>query len=236
MAYYTKLDLVSEHILSHLPSPRPSLAHSPPLMVAIQGPQGSGKTYITNQLRASLSAPPHDLKVAVLSIDDLYLPYQGLRALYELDNPMLKGRGLPGTHDVPLGIDILGALQRINEHWPEETGSRSVEIPSFDKSLHDGFGDRVAAGVKVEGPLDVVIFEGWFVGFYPLVDQAELKDKWLNEWAVEVERLSLGYMEIKFEDIIFVNEKLRDYVQLWEKFSVFVQVQSMETMAYLLRH
>ena len=67
-------------------------------MVGIQGPQGSGKTYITKQLHTILTSPPYNLQVAVLSIDDLYLPYKGLRALFDLDNPLLKGRGYSLVH------------------------------------------------------------------------------------------------------------------------------------------
>ncbi|TFL07140.1 P-loop containing nucleoside triphosphate hydrolase protein [Pterulicium gracile] len=220
MAFYNKLGVVSDHIISHVSNLRPSIAQTPPLMVGIQGPQGSGKTYITKQLETILTSPPHNLRVAVLSIDDLYLPYTGLRALFDLDNPLLKGRGLPGTHDVELATRILDSLHRINGE-----NASSVEIPFFDKSLNEGFGDRAASSSTIKGPIDVVILEGWFVGFYPLAGETRLQDKWAREWATEVDRLELGYQNIQFQHIVHVNEKLKGYVELWDKLSVFVQVR-----------
>ncbi len=39
-----------------------------------------------------------------------------------------------------------------------------IEVPIFDKSLHNGNGDRVGFE-KWEFMPDFVIFEGWFIGF-----------------------------------------------------------------------
>lgn len=190
-------------------------------MVAVQGPQGSGKTYLTTRLRDLLVAAPHSLSVAVLSIDDLYLPHDGLVALAQAnsDNRLLRGRGQPGTHDVPLGSDILRKLKRINDFGPGE----EVVLPGFDKSLHGGEGDRVPEGTVVRAPLDVVIFEGWCTGFYPV--SAEELDR---RWAAPVPDLGADFFQAKGfrkEDVIDVNTRLKDYVEWWEQFDTFIQVR-----------
>lgn len=43
-------------------------------------------------------------------------------------------------------------------------------VPQYDKSLHKGRGDRAPFGrwLTATGPVDVVILEGWMLGFTPL--------------------------------------------------------------------
>jgi D-glycerate 3-kinase len=125
-------------VLDHL---RRGTRSNNPLVVGVQGPQGSGKTYLTTILRDELISPPNDLSVALISLDDLYPPHSELARVANdhPHNPLLRGRGQPGTHDVPLGTQVLNSLRRINE--PDAEGT--VSIPIFDKSLHSGEGDRI---------------------------------------------------------------------------------------------
>ena len=46
---------------------------------------------------------------------------------------------------------------------------QNVFIPQYDKSLNNGKGDRADPSKfrKVEGPIDLVIVEGWMLGFKP---------------------------------------------------------------------
>lgn len=217
---------MSEHVLKQLARHRARFSSQdsiPPLFVAVQGPQGSGKTFLTSRLRDVLSAEPHSLAVVVLSIDDLYLRHDELVALAKAhpDNKLLHGRGQPGTHDVGLGVEILKALAHINE---TNAGPRSVEIPSFDKSLFGGEGDRVERGMPVHGPVDVVVLEGWCVGFYPSTDEEISK-----RWQLPVTGLGDDFFErrgFRKEDVLEVNERLKEYVQWWTFFDTFIQVHS----------
>ena len=45
-----------------------------------------------------------------------------------------------------------------------------IELPVFDKSAHSGYGDRAPTTVCITPPVDVVIFEGWCLGFKPIPD------------------------------------------------------------------
>ena len=46
---------------------------------------------------------------------------------------------------------------------------KQVFIPQYNKSLNNGKGDRVDPSKyrKVDGPIDLVIVEGWMLGFKP---------------------------------------------------------------------
>lgn len=214
-SYDTAASYISAHILSHLSRHRSSSSTpTTPLFVGIQGPQGSGKTYITSLLRELLTGEPHKLSVAVLSIDDLYLPYSGLQEVERLNggNRLLKGRGLPGTHDVQLGKDILSALKSINENE-----AVSITLPVFEKSLHNGKGDRLPDGVLVKGPVDVVIMEGWCMGFCPIS-----KDEIERRWPTMSDEMKVWCRK---EDVKVVNDKLGEYADWWQFFDVFVQVR-----------
>lgn len=207
---------MAAHVLSHLSRHRSSARiPNPPLFVGIQGPQGSGKTYLTSILRDTLTSGPHNLSVAVLSIDDLYLPHAGLAEVAERypGNRLLKGRGLPGTHDVRLGKDILNSLRGINE-----AHAGPVTLPVFEKSLHSGEGDRLPSGIVVKGPIDVVVMEGWCMGFSS-IDGKLIEHRW-EEMDTEMKSWC------RIEDVKAVNEKLKEYADWWGLFDSFIQVHS----------
>ena len=221
---------MTEHFLAQLQVHRVQYASSgtertaaPPLVVGIQGPQGSGKTYLTSILRDTLQAPPHNLSVAVLSLDDLYLPHDGLVAVAQAhpDNGLLKGRGQPGTHDIPLGTDALTRLKRINESRSPTDGP-GVELPSFDKSLFGGEGDRAPGGVVVRPPVDVVLFEGWCAGFYP-IEREEAERRWTRP-LLGLEDKFLEKRGYRLVDVLDINERLKGYISWWDLFDTFIQV------------
>ncbi|KAL5532005.1 hypothetical protein ACEPAF_5569 [Sanghuangporus sanghuang] len=212
----------------------------PPLFVAFQGPQGSGKTFLTSHLSKVLSAAPHNLSVAVLSIDDLYLPHDELVRVAQThpNNLLLSGRGQPGTHDVPLGTKLLQELKAINSSSSlgssDNAGeSRGIRLPFFDKSLYSGQGDRVPnAGSIVRPPLDVVLFEGWCVGFCSS-DPAGIKCRF-SQRIPDLEGILDLQTSFKEEDILQINENLWEYVAWWEFFDVFVQVKPPDATPYSL--
>src|SRR4051812_37808865 len=72
-----------------------------PLLVGICGSQGSGKTTACEYVARTLSAS--GVRVAILSIDDLYLPRAAREDLARRVHPMLLTRGVPGTHEPSLG-------------------------------------------------------------------------------------------------------------------------------------
>jgi len=121
-----------------------------PLVVGLCGAQGSGKSTLAGALHARAEAA--GLKAAVLSLDDLYLPPEARPVGV---HPLFATRGVPGTHDVALGLRTLDELR----------AGKSVALPRFDKA-----NDRpapVSDWPQIDGPVDLVLFEGWCVGARP---------------------------------------------------------------------
>ena len=124
-----------------------------PFVVGLCGPQGSGKTTIAQVLQKLLQQIA--LATEVLSLDDLYLTRDERSAVAQRVHPLLRTRGVPGTHDAALGLQLLEALGR----------DEAVSIPTFDKATDER---RPAPQWRQSrGPVQVVLFEGWCVGAQP---------------------------------------------------------------------
>jgi D-glycerate 3-kinase len=201
----SKVSPIIAHIISHLRLPRPNRQ---PLFVALQGPQGIGKSTLTSDITHRLSSPPYSLRVIPLCIDDFYLPHQTLRTL--------GWRGPPGTHDLPLALSVLGALQSINS---DPLGTATVTLPRFDKSAHGGEGDRKPTGDVVHGPVDVVILEGWCVGFLS-ISEAEVE----RQCNLGVDAVGVDMRRYDVEELKLGNEHLKKYKEVWNFFDILVQV------------
>jgi len=80
-----------------------------PLLVAVNGCQGSGKTTVCDYLAALLEAD-HGCRVVALSLDDFYLTRAQREVLARSVHPLLATRGVPGTHDMQLLEQTLEAL------------------------------------------------------------------------------------------------------------------------------
>lgn len=120
-----------------------------PLVVGLCGAQGSGKSTVSATLAARFE------QAVTFSIDDLYLGRAARLNLAKRIHPLLATRGVPGTHDPMLGVEVLSALQR----------GESVALPRFDKARDD----RVPCEdwPIVKAGCELVIFEGWCVGARP---------------------------------------------------------------------
>ena len=119
-------------------------------VLAISGLQGSGKSTLAAQV--VVLAQQRGLRAAAVSIDDFYLTRAQRQRLARQVHPLLLTRGPPGTHDLPLAHATLQAI----------TARQPVALPRFDK-LAD---ERVPAAQwpQCHEPLDLLVFEGWFLG------------------------------------------------------------------------
>ncbi|MBD2448203.1 glycerate kinase [Nostoc sp. FACHB-152] len=125
-----------------------------PLIQGILGVQGTGKTTMCQVL--SLILQQLGYRTLSWSLDDLYKTYSDRLALLQQD-PRLIWRGPPGTHDIELGLNVLNQIRQ---------GATCVTVPRFDKSAHEGAGDRTDPEIITN--VDIVLFEGWFVGVRPI--------------------------------------------------------------------
>lgn len=167
-----------------------------PLVVGINGAQGAGKSTLFNLIEVILDEG-FGLKVVGFSLDDLYKTRAQREQLADQVHPLLLTRGVPGTHDVQLGIDIIQSLQRGDPEHP-------TKIPVFDKSTDD----RCPPSVWQEwqGPVDVIVLEGWCVGALPQaperlvtpVNSLEAEEDSSGEWRHYVNQQLAGPYQTLF--------------------------------------
>ena len=134
---------------------------SRPILLAVNGSQGSGKSTMTDYLVAQLQEK-HQIKAVTLSLDDFYYTRSERSRLAETIHPLLVTRGVPGTHDMTLLEQTLDSLLTGGQQSSQNT---AVNIPRFNKATDDRFPE--SAWEPVEGPVDIVILEGWCLGVRP---------------------------------------------------------------------
>lgn len=159
-----------------------------PLIVGINGAQGSGKSTLCKFLEVLMVE--HNQRAVTLSLDDLYLTRAERQELSKYDHPLFATRGVPGTHDVALGEAILDALKQ----------GRAATGPRFDKAADD----RAPESAVLE-PAEVILFEGWCVGAAPQpaaalrepINRLEAEEDADGTWRREVNRrLATDYAEL----------------------------------------
>ena len=80
------------------------------LVLGLNGAQGTGKSTLARLLQRLLERV-HGLRAAILSLDDIYLSGADRLQRANTIHPLLATRGVPGTHDVELGIRVLRCLR-----------------------------------------------------------------------------------------------------------------------------
>ena len=130
-------------------------------VIGINGSQGSGKSTLCRVLEWLLNQ--QGKRVATLSIDDLYLTEVRRIELAEQVHPLLRTRGVPGTHDVALGIRTLQTLQNGNP----------IALPRFNKAEDNPY-PRHQWPAQTQSA-DFILFEGWCVASRPQ-SEADLRE------------------------------------------------------------
>jgi D-glycerate 3-kinase len=130
-------------------------------VLGINGAQGTGKSTLASLLKLLLEAGT-GISCAVLSLDDFYLTLSEREGLSRTVHPLLKTRGVPGTHDVSFALSVINALLSI-------APGQHISLPRFDKSTDDRMPE--ANWPKVSAPVDLVILEGWCIGISPQRDE-----------------------------------------------------------------
>lgn len=177
---------------------------SKPIILGITGLQGSGKSTWATSI-VSLLTTEHNLNAITISLDDVYKTHDDLIAQRDKDpeNKLYRTRGQPGTHDEKLAGRFFQTLL-------EYTGEGELKIPSFDKSKFNGEGDRAP---ESEWPIitskpDVVVFEGWCVGFQPLSEsQVEVKHQDART------RTNITLTDHRLHHLLEVNGNLKRYYE-----------------------
>ena len=167
-----------------------------PILLGIYGAQGSGKSTLAAYLAKRHESLSSGCCV-VLSIDDFYLTRAQRQQLALEVHPLLRTRGVPGTHDIVLLKTTLDRLAHF-------TGP--VSIPRFDK-LADDRVPETQFDIVTSAP-SLVILEGWCVGILPQ-GSADL-----TEPCNHLERIDDPAGDWRQ----FVNTSLeRDYLSIWDQ-------------------
>lgn len=191
--YYIPVFLWIEQQISNHGSSFDDGEEVPPLVVGFSAPQGCGKTTLVFALDYLFRRTGR--KSATISIDDFYLTAEDQAKLRESNpgNALLEFRGNGGSHDLPFSVETLTSMCKLTKEGIK------MKLPRYDKSAYDGRGDRADPSTwpEIEGPLSVILFEGWMLGFKPL--------------PVEVVKNVDPQLET-------VNKNLEAYYDAWDKF------------------
>ena len=157
-------------------------------IIGISALPGTGKTTLGKWLEAiSIKL---NFKIAVISIDDFYLPSDEMKLAIK-NNPWNVSRGFPGSHSV----------KSMHEKLLNWKINGELNVPVFDKSLRNGLGDR--SHWRSDNP-DLLIIEGWFLGIEPFSDD-------FNYQYINSEELSPQETFYRYE----IQKNLKNYLETW---------------------
>lgn len=173
--------------------------------VGINGCQGSGKSTLTDFI-AEYLVSQYQINVAVMSLDDFYLPRAERKQLAKDVHPLLATRGVPGTHNIEALKDTLTKLKN------RETG---FAIPRFNKATDNPFPE--SEWTQITQPVDIILLEGWCWGVQPQTDE-QLQAP-INE--LEMQHDAKGIWRT------YVNEQLKaNYVPLYKEMDFWLTLQA----------
>ena len=186
---------------------------SVPVVIGINGSQGSGKSTLSKIL-CNLLQQGFGKKVVTLSIDDLYKTRKQRFEMAESIHPLFKTRGVPGTHDIELAQSILSQLK-------QQTGP--VRLPVFDKTTDDRKHEKYWPYSKQS--TDIILFEGWCIGSVPehdsqlnqAINELEKNEDSDSNWRQYVNRqLATDYQQLFSMIDKLIMLKIPDFDKVFE--------------------
>ena len=175
------------------------------LFLGFSGSQGSGKTTAAGILKVILKKF-FKREIHVSSIDDFYKTFKDREKMSHKIHPLLKTRGVPGTHDVNLTKNFFKVLSTKK--------FKKIMIPKFDKSIDDRLEKKYC--YKIKKKPEIVILEGWCVGAKP--QSKNLIKKSINILEKK-EDTNLTWRK-------YVNEKLKnDYKKVFSMLDHFIYMK-----------
>lgn len=121
-----------------------------PYVVGIVGGQGAGKTTLCASLETYLD-DTLKRESLTLALDDFYLSADERHAISREVSPLVKTRGVPGTHHVD---HLFDCLSRLKSDTPN-----ALYLPRFSKA-----DDTQVEPVFYSGSPSIIFLEGWCIG------------------------------------------------------------------------
>lgn len=199
----TQNEALAGHLLDHYAGRIARMQR--PYVLGLSGLQGSGKSTLARVIKTQ--AEHRGWPTEVLSLDDFYYSRSERETLAHQIHPLLRTRGVPGTHEIELLLSVLAALPNASEKFP-------VTWPRFDK----GRDTRTPPSrwPRVIRPPRLVLVEGWALGLRPQLESA--LEKPVN--ALERDEDP----DVRWRH--WVNKQLRAYQPLWRKLDALIVLQA----------
>lgn len=134
-----------------------------PIVVGVQGGQGTGKSTLTKLLTEIIKK--FDIEAITFSIDDFYKSIKERNKLNQ-DNPYYElPRGALGTHRTKVLKTKLRSLK----------AGKVTDLPVFNKSTNKGIGEISTKSRHIASHPQIIFFEGYCVNL-PTVSYNKLKN------------------------------------------------------------
>ena len=186
--------------------------YSPNNKFLLSGSQGVGKTTLLKLIKV-IFKKKFNKRILSLSLDDFYLDKKERQKIAINIHPLLKTRGVPGTHDINSLLEIIKRFDK--SKYP-------IKLPVFDK-LSDS---RKKTLKLIKTKCDILILEGWCVGCPPIsrkylfsnINTLERKFDNNGKWREYYNRLlKTKYSKAfgKFNSVIYIKAPSFAYVLSW---------------------
>ena len=184
-----------------------------PYLIALTGGQGSGKTTLSIFIQKILQNI-FKKKTTGFSIDDIYKTRDERVEIAKKIHPLCTVRGVPGTHNIKLGVEIIDRLCNADN-------STHTPIPSFSKILDEHYPRK--DWLKFKGRPDYIFFDGWCVGTKPIPE---------NKWEPPLNKIEKEQDPDQIWAKWSNNELAGDYQSLFKRFDklIFIKVPKMDNV------
>lgn len=176
----------------------------------ISGSQGVGKSTLAIIIKLVIEKI-YKKKVMILSIDDYYLSKNKRNEISKKIHPLLKTRGVPGTHDINKLRRHINSFNK--QKFP-------ISTPKFDKLKDD-----CSKTLNVVTSAQILILEGWCCG------TSAVEDKYLYKNINKLElNLDKNFVWRKYYNSILKNQ----YQSVFKMFDITIYLKP-PSFAYVLK-
>ena len=212
LAEQLKIENLNKQYLSDIVIPLSLYFHNhfpkseKPYLLCFTGGQGSGKTtlsfFVQKVLTEILNRPSMGF-----SIDDIYKSQDERKSLAKEIHPLCYVRGVPGTHDINMGLDL---IEKLSCAKPNTV----TRIPSFCKPEDQHY--PLDKWPTYRGKPDFIFFDAWCGGARPLPEE---------NWSPPFNKLEMEEDPNGIWSKWSNKELSKDYQTLFSKFDLLLMIK-----------